>query len=60
MLLIVLMEIAEHKGCRVRDIRRTPERDQLHFFSGKIEDVDCLKIAVPVPLSILRDDGLWY
>lgn len=41
-----LMEIAEKNGCRVRDIRRTPDRDELHFFTGKIEEVDCLKIAV--------------
>jgi len=41
-----LMAIAEKNGCRVRDIRRTPDRDELHFFSGKIEQVDCLKIAV--------------
>ena len=30
----------------MRDIRRTPDRDELHFFTGKIEKVDCLKIAV--------------
>ncbi len=41
-----LMAIAERNGCRVRDIRRTPDRDELHFFTGKIEEVDCLKIAV--------------
>jgi uncharacterized NAD-dependent epimerase/dehydratase family protein len=41
-----LMGIAEKKGCRVRDIRRTPDRDELHFFTGKIEKADCLKIAV--------------
>jgi len=41
-----LMAIAEKNNCRVRDVRRTPDRDQLHFFSGKIEDVDCLKIAL--------------
>jgi uncharacterized NAD-dependent epimerase/dehydratase family protein len=41
-----LMAIAEKNGCRVRDIRRTPDRDELHFFTGKIEQVDCLKIAV--------------
>jgi uncharacterized NAD-dependent epimerase/dehydratase family protein len=41
-----LMAIAEKKSCRVRDIRRTPDRDQLHFFTGKIEEVDCLKIAL--------------
>ncbi len=41
-----LMTIAKKNNCRVRDIRRTPDRDQLHFFTGKIENVDCLKIAV--------------
>lgn len=41
-----LMEIAHMNNCRIRDIRRTPDRDELHFFTGKIEDVDCLKIAV--------------
>ena len=41
-----LMAIAEKNNCRVRDIRRTPDRDKLHFFTGKIEEVDCLKIAL--------------
>jgi uncharacterized NAD-dependent epimerase/dehydratase family protein len=41
-----LMAIASRNQCRVRDIRRTPDRDQLHFFTGKIEEVDCLKIAL--------------
>lgn len=41
-----LMEIARKNNCRVRDIRRTPDRDTLHFFTGKIEEVNCLKIAV--------------
>ena len=41
-----LMEIAEKNNCRVRDVRRTKERDNLHFFTGKIEEVDCLKIAI--------------
>jgi uncharacterized NAD-dependent epimerase/dehydratase family protein len=41
-----LMEIAERNNCRIRDIRRTPDRDELHFFTGKIEEVHCLKIAV--------------
>ncbi|MEO6347139.1 MAG: DUF1611 domain-containing protein [Aquaticitalea sp.] len=41
-----LTAIAEKNKCRVRDVRRTPDRDQLHFFSGKIEEVDCLKIAL--------------
>lgn len=41
-----LMNIAKKNNCRVRDIRKTPDRDQLHFFTGKIEEVECLKIAV--------------
>lgn len=41
-----LMAIAEKNNCRVRDVRRTPDRDELHFFTGKIEEVDCLKIAL--------------
>ena len=30
----------------IRDIRKPLPRSQLHFFSGKIEEVSCLKIAV--------------
>lgn len=41
-----LMAIAKANHCRVRDVRRTPDRDELHFFTGKIEQVDCLKIAL--------------
>jgi uncharacterized NAD-dependent epimerase/dehydratase family protein len=31
---------------RVRDVRRPPDRDQLHFFSGKIAEVSSLRIAL--------------
>ncbi len=41
-----LMKVAREKKITVRDIRKTPERDALHFFTGKIEEVDCLKLAV--------------
>lgn len=41
-----LMAIAKRKKCRVRDVRKTPEMDELHFFTGKIEQVNCLKIAL--------------
>jgi uncharacterized NAD-dependent epimerase/dehydratase family protein len=41
-----LMAVAKKNNCRIRDIRKTPDRDQLHFFTGKIEEVDCLKIAM--------------
>jgi uncharacterized NAD-dependent epimerase/dehydratase family protein len=38
--------LAKEKGVRMRDIRKPPERKDLHFFSGKIEQVDCLTLAV--------------
>ena len=41
-----LMSVAKEYGCRVRDIRKTPDRDDLHFFTGDIEKVKCLKLAV--------------
>jgi uncharacterized NAD-dependent epimerase/dehydratase family protein len=41
-----LVKLAATHNCRLRDIRRTPERHELHFFSGKIEKVNCLKLAV--------------
>ena len=41
-----LMAIARKNNCRVRDVRMTPDRDALHFFTGKIEEVDCLNIAL--------------
>ena len=41
-----LVKIATDKKLRIRDIRKTPDRDQLHFFTGKIEEVKCLKVAV--------------
>ncbi len=37
---------AQKHGIKIRDIRKTPPREQLHFFSSKIEEVNCLKIAV--------------
>jgi len=41
-----LAALAREHGVRIRDVRMPPPRDRLHFFSGKIEEVDCLKIAV--------------
>jgi len=37
---------AEAGGASIRDVRRPPPRDRLHFFSGKIEQVDSLTVAV--------------
>lgn len=31
---------------KIRDIRKTPPRKELHFFEGKIEQVDSVKIAL--------------
>lgn len=42
----VLTQIAAENNCRIRDVRKTPDRDRLHFFTGEIEKVDCLKLAV--------------
>lgn len=33
-------------GGKIRDVRQSPPRDELHFWSGAINDVDSLKIAV--------------
>ncbi|UXP31778.1 DUF1611 domain-containing protein [Reichenbachiella agarivorans] len=41
-----LVDLAKKNGVELRDIRRTPEREELHFFEGKIEEVNCLKLAV--------------
>ncbi len=42
----VIATLALEKKVRIRDIRKPPDRKDLHFFSGKIEEVDCLKLAV--------------
>ncbi len=38
--------LAKAQGRQIRDIRKTPPRSSLHFFSGEIEKVDSLVIAV--------------
>lgn len=37
---------AESKKVTIRDVRKPPNRDDLHFFSGKIEQVKSFKVAV--------------
>jgi len=37
---------AEQNGVRIRDVRKPPNRNDLHFFTGKIDQVDCLKVAL--------------
>jgi uncharacterized NAD-dependent epimerase/dehydratase family protein len=41
-----MKEIAKQYNVHLRDIRKPPPRDTLHFFSGKIEEVTAFKIAV--------------
>lgn len=41
-----LAALARARGCRIRDVRKPPAIRDLHFFSGKIEEVKCLRIAV--------------
>lgn len=41
-----IVAAAKNKGVEITDIRKPPHRNSLHFFSGEIEKVDCLKVAV--------------
>src|SRR5262249_51865479 len=38
--------LAAARGVKIRDVRKPPERDRLHFFSGKIAEVTSLKLAI--------------
>lgn len=41
-----MVDLAKNKGVTIRDIRKPPHRNELHFFTGDIEKVDSLKIAL--------------
>ena len=41
-----LVAAAARSGAELVDVRKPPARGDLHFFSGKIEEVDCLKVAL--------------
>jgi uncharacterized NAD-dependent epimerase/dehydratase family protein len=41
-----LVEIAHKNNCTIKDVRKTPDRDELHFFTGEIENVKTLKLAI--------------
>jgi len=43
---IEISGLALAHGVRIRDVRKTPPRKDLHFFEGKIEEVTALKVAV--------------
>jgi uncharacterized NAD-dependent epimerase/dehydratase family protein len=38
--------LAQKHGVQIRDIRKPPARSELHFFSGKIQEVEAIRIAV--------------
>ena len=40
------VRLAEEFNVTIRDVRKPPHRSDLHFFSGKIEEVRALKIAL--------------
>ena len=41
-----MVTLAEAHGVTLRDVRKPPPRDQLHFFTGKIAEVTSFKVAV--------------
>jgi uncharacterized NAD-dependent epimerase/dehydratase family protein len=41
-----ILELSARHRVTLNDIRKPPPRNELHFFSSKIESVDCLKIAI--------------
>ncbi len=41
-----LANLAEEKGLEVIDVRKTKKFKDLHFWTGKIKEVKCLKVAV--------------
>jgi uncharacterized NAD-dependent epimerase/dehydratase family protein len=41
-----MVEAARAGGAVIRDVRRPRPARDLHFFTGKIEEVDCLKVAL--------------
>ncbi|HSF20181.1 MAG TPA: DUF1611 domain-containing protein [Vicinamibacteria bacterium] len=41
-----IVTLARSRNVRIRDVRKSPPVKDLHFFSGKIEDVESLRIAV--------------
>jgi uncharacterized NAD-dependent epimerase/dehydratase family protein len=42
----LLVTLAAKNNCELLDIRKPPNRQELHFFSGKIKEVKCPKIAI--------------
>jgi uncharacterized NAD-dependent epimerase/dehydratase family protein len=38
--------LAQKHGVQIRDVRKPPERKDLHFFTGKIQEVETIRLAV--------------
>ncbi len=43
---VEVVALARENRVRIRDVRKPPPRNELHFFSGKIEQVTSLKVAM--------------
>ena len=41
-----IVSLSTQHGVLIRDVRKPPPRDALHFFTGKIEQVSSLKVAL--------------
>ena len=41
-----IVRLSDQRGLLIRDVRKPPPRDSLHFFTGKIERVTSLKVAL--------------
>ncbi|MFH0952675.1 MAG: DUF1611 domain-containing protein [Patescibacteria group bacterium] len=41
-----IASLAREKGVTIRDVRKPPPLSRLHFFTGKVEEVGSLKVAV--------------
>jgi uncharacterized NAD-dependent epimerase/dehydratase family protein len=41
-----LAALAREHGVAIRDVRKTPPRNELHFFDGRIDQVKAFKVAV--------------
>jgi uncharacterized NAD-dependent epimerase/dehydratase family protein len=41
-----IVRLSDQRGLLIRDVRKPPPRSTLHFFTGKIEQVSSLKVAL--------------
>jgi uncharacterized NAD-dependent epimerase/dehydratase family protein len=41
-----IISLAEKHGVQIRDVRKPPDRKNLHFFTGKINEVTSFKVAL--------------